>query len=263
LIEEMSTSIRQSFSWWCFENRGVEPEALLVAARRIGYNGVDLIQEEFWPLAAEQGLVITAVNGHGTLEDGLNRPENAERIEGELRANIAKAKEWEIPVLICFSGNRNGVSDEAGLQQCASVLRSVAGEAEGASVTLAVELLNSKVDHPDYQCDHTAWGVKLWEAVGSPRVKLLYDIYHMQIMEGDVIRTIRASQDAIGHYHTAGNPGRGQPDDTQEIYYPAIYRAIAETGYRGFISHEFLPAGEPIEALERAFRDCDAALAGS
>jgi len=252
--------IRQSFSWWCFENRGVEPGALLAGAAKIGYAGVDLIGEELWPVAKRCGLAISAVNGHGTLEDGLNRRENADRIEGELRANIAKAGEWKIPVLICFSGNRGGLSDAGGIEHCAETLGRVASMAEDAGVVLAVELLNSKVDHPDYQCDHTAWGVELCRRVDSPAVKLLYDIYHMQVMEGDIIRTIRRHASAIAHYHTAGNPGRGQPDGTQEIYYPAVYRAIAETGYAGFVSHEFLPPGDPLGALKLAFEECARAL---
>ena len=252
--------IRQSFSWWCFSGRGIEPEALLAGAAKIGYAGVDLIDEKLWPLAREKGLAIAAVNGHGTIGEGLNRAENAARIENELRQNIAKAREWDIPVLICFSGDRHGASDEAGLEQCARTLAKVAPLAQEAGVVLAVELLNSKVDHPGYQCDKTAWGVELCRRVGSPAVKLLYDIYHMQIMEGDLIRTIRDRHEFFAHYHTAGNPGRGEPDELQEIYYPAVYRAIAATGYDGFISHEFLPKGDPLVALEKAFLACQAAL---
>jgi hydroxypyruvate isomerase len=253
--------IKQSFSWWCFKDRGVGAAGLLAGAKKTGYYGVDLIEEELWPVVKKHGLAITAVNGHGTIEDGLNRRENAARIEGELRGNIEKAREWGIPVLICFSGNRGGMSDEAGLRQCAETLGRVAGAAEAAGVVLAVELLNSKVDHPDYQCDRTGWGVELCRRVGSPAVRLLYDIYHMQVMEGDVIRTIGEHHGMIGHYHTAGNPGRGQPDETQELNYPAIYKAIAGTRYGGVISHEFLPSGKPLEAMERAYEDCARALA--
>jgi hydroxypyruvate isomerase len=259
--------IRQSFSWWCFADKGLQPEALLAGAREIGYEAVDLIDEELWPLAKAAGLRISAVAGHASLEDGLNRSENAARIEAELRANIAKAAEWEIPVLICFSGNRGamrgreGLEKKEGLERCAVTLARVAPVAEAAGVTLAVELLNSKVDHPGYQCDRTVWGAALCGMVNSPAVKLLYDIYHMQIMEGDIIRTIQRRHEWFAHYHTAGNPGRGQPDATQEIYYPAIYRAIAATGYKGFVSHEFLPAVPPLEALRLAFEDCASACA--
>jgi hydroxypyruvate isomerase len=254
-------SLRQSFAWWSFSNRGVEPDALLKGAARLGYEGVDLLDEKFWPAARDHGLTVTGINGHKSIEDGLNRSENAARIERELRDNIAKAHEWNIPALICFSGNRHGASDEAGLDACARTLARIAPEAAAAGVTLAVELLNSKVDHKGYQCDHTAWGVELCRRVDSPAVKLLYDIYHMQIMEGDIIRTIEANHGYFAYYHTAGNPGRGQPDATQEIFYPAIYRAIAATGYAGLVSHEFFPAGDPLEALRRAFDEMRIALA--
>ena len=250
------SDMKQSFSWWCVVNRGVEPEALLAGAAKIGYKGVDLIDESLWPTAKKHGLRIVAVNGHSTLDDGLNRGKNAARIEQELRANIAKAQQWKIPVLICFSGARHGATDDAGLMQCAETLRKVLPDAEKAGVVLAMELLNSKVDHKDYQCDHTAWGVRMCKRFNSPAIKLLYDVYHMQIMEGDLIRTIQENHQHFAHYHTAGNPGRGQPDDTQEIYYPAVYRAIVKTGYKGFIAHEFVPKGDPLEALKKAFDDC-------
>jgi len=252
--------IRQSFSWWCVANRGLEPEALLNGAAKIGYAAVELIDESLWPLARKAGLEIASEGGHRTIEDGLNREENFPRIEKEVRANLAKAREWKIPVLICFSGNRRGLSDEVGLEQCAKSLSRLAPMAEDAGVVLAVELLNSKVDHPDYQCDRSAWGIELCRRVGSPAVKLLYDIYHMQIMEGDLVRTIQEGHEFFAHYHTAGNPGRGQPDETQEINYPAVYRAIAKTGYSGFIAQEFIPKGDPLAALERAYRDCAASL---
>lgn len=247
-------NIPQAFSWWCFANRGVEPEALLSGAADIGYAGVDLIDEELWPLAKKCGLAISAINGHKTF--GLNRPENAAAIEAEIRASLAKAAQWNIPRLICFTGNRQGLNDEAGLANCAENLQRLAPLAEDAGVTLIVELFNSKIDHPDYQGDSMDFGIRLCEAVASPNVKLLYDIYHMQVMEGDVIRTIGRHHSWFAHYHTAGNPGRGQPDATQELNYPAIYRAIAQTGYRGVISHEFLPGGKPLEALRIAYQDC-------
>jgi hydroxypyruvate isomerase len=255
-------ALRQAFSYWCFSNRGVEHDELLAGAARLGYEGVELIDEKLWPMARDHGLRIASMNGHGSIENGLNRSENAARIEKELRDNIAKARQRKIPVLICFSGNRyGGADDKAGLDQCAKTLAQVAPEAAEAGVVLAMELLNSKVDHRGYQCDHAAWGVELCRLVNSPAVKLLYDIYHMQIMEGDIIRTIQANHGYFAHYHTAGNPGRGQPDATQEISYPAIYRAIAQTGYSGFVSHEFLPAGNPLDALKKAFDDAQLALA--
>jgi len=252
--------IKQSFSWWCFANRGLEPDDLLAGAAKAGLHGVDLAGEEFWPVIKKHGLEISAINGHGTLSEGLNHKEYAERIDGELRANIAKAAEWKIPVLICLTGNRAGISEKEGLDNSAELLGRVASAANDAGVMLAVELLNSKVDHQDYQGDHTPWGVELIKQVDSPAVKLLYDIYHMQIMEGDIIRTIQAEHQHFGHYHTAGNPGRGQPDETQEINYPPVYKAIAATGFSGFISHEFIPSINPVEAVAKAFKDCEAAL---
>lgn len=249
--------ISQSFSWWCFANRGVEPAVLLREAAAIGYRGVDLIEESLWPLARDAGLRIVAVAGHASITEGLNRRENAARIADELLANLAKAAAWRIPQLICFAGSRQpGVDDEAGLEICAEALARVAPEAEQAGVSLCVELLNSRIDHPGYQADSTPWGVRLCQRVGSPAVALLYDIYHMQVMEGDLIRTIRENHAYISHYHTAGNPGRGPMDDSQEINYPAVYRAIAATGYEGCIGHEFIPRGDPIAALRTAHRQC-------
>jgi hydroxypyruvate isomerase len=235
----------------------VEARALLTAAKEIGYEGVELIGQEHWDLAREVGLRIVAHGGHRSLADGLNKRENHSRITEELHASLGLAKQYDIPALIVFSGNRNGLDDDAGAEKTAEGLRQVAAAAEAAGVTLVLELLNSKVDHKDYQCDHTAWGVRVCEMVGSPRVKLLYDIYHMQIMEGDLIRTVRDHHAHFGHYHTAGNPGRRDMDDTQEIWYPPIMRAIAETGYDGYVGHEFRPKDDPIAALRRAFDLCD------
>jgi hydroxypyruvate isomerase len=246
-------ALPQSFSWWCFKDRGVADAELIRAAAQIGYAGVDLVAEELWQPIVDAGMKIVAVGGHGTLTEGLNRRDQAARIERELRVNIEKAARWKIPVLICFSGNRGAETDAEGIAVCAETLAKVAPAAAQAGVVLAVELLNSKIDHQGYQCDRTAWGVQLCERVGSPAVALLYDIYHMQIMEGDLIRTIREHHRHFAHYHTAGNPGRGPMDDTQEIHYPPVYRAIAETGYRGHIGHEFIPKGDPVKELRRAF----------
>ena len=185
--------LRQGFSWWCFQNRGVEAEALLAGARKIGYEFIDLVDESLWPEVRAHGLRVGAVSGHRSIEDGLNRIENRERIVSELRASIRKAAQWKIPALICFSGNRSGREGE--LEMCAETLSLMAPEAESEGVLLVVELLNSKVDHKDYQCDTTAWGVRLCRLVNSPAVRLLYDIYHMQIMEGDLIRTIQENHE--------------------------------------------------------------------
>jgi hydroxypyruvate isomerase len=229
---------------------------VLSEAKKIGYTGVDLADEKGWSGIVDAGLELAAQRGHSTLEDGLNRAENAARIEWELREGIDQAVKWKIPVLICFSGNRGTEDDEAGLRHCAATLSRVAPAAEQAGVTLAVELLNSKIDHPGYQADHTDWGVRLCQRVGSPAVALLYDIYHMQIMEGDLIRTIGRHHAHFAHYHTAGNPGRGPLTADQEINYPAVYRAIAATGYQGLIGHEFLPRTDPLLDLRQAYEDC-------
>lgn len=249
--------MRQSFAWWGFARQGIDHQHLLREAARIGYQGVDFLPEEQWGFARDLGLTAAAIGGHQSLTDGLNRRENHDRIAGEIEKKLETASDWGVGNLIVFSGNRNGMTDEEGAEITAEGLRRVAPLAEQAGVTLTLELLNSKVDHRDYQADRTAWGVKVCELVGSPRVKLLYDIYHMQIMEGDVIRTIRESHDHFSHYHTAGNPGRKDLDEEQELYYPAIVRAIQATGFEGFLAHEFTPKGDAIAALEAAFRVCD------
>ncbi|HVU14247.1 MAG TPA: TIM barrel protein [Phototrophicaceae bacterium] len=249
--------IRQSIAWWCFIPAKLTPPELLRAAADIGYEGVDLVDQQDWPLVKAHGLKIVSIRGHESLTDGLNRRENAARIEQELRANIALAAEWQIPNLVCFSGNRNGLDDKTGAEVTAETLGKVAKTAEDAGVTLVVELLNSKVDHPDYQCDKTAWGVQVCQMVDSPAVKLLYDIYHMQIMEGDVIRTIQDNHAWFGHYHTAGNPGRNEIDDTQELNYPPIMKAIQATGFTGYVAQEFIPNGDPVASLKQAFDICN------
>ncbi|MGC8784748.1 MAG: hydroxypyruvate isomerase family protein [Armatimonadota bacterium] len=247
--------LKQDVTWGII---GRLPLAQAIAElKRIGFQGVEMAPRHVWDEIRAAGLRIVTMVGHASLTDGLNRKENHNRIEEELKRNIDLAAQYDIPVLICFSGNRRGISDEEGIQNCVEGLKRVAPYAEQKGVTLAMELLNSKVDHPDYQCDHTWWGAEVCKRVNSPRVKLLYDIYHMQIMEGDLIRTIRANIQYIAHFHTAGNPGRRDPDETQEIYYPAVMRAIKEAKYEGFIGHEFGPKGDPIEALRKAYQICD------
>jgi hydroxypyruvate isomerase len=249
--------MKQSFSWWAFARNGMEPNTLCKAAKSLGCAGVDLAPEDQWARILDNGLEVASISGHASLTDGLNRKSNHDRIEAEIATNIEKAVAIGKPNLVCFSGNRGDISDEEGLENTALGLRRVAPLAEAAGVTLVMELLNSKVDHKDYQCDRTLWGARVCAAVGSMRVRLLYDIYHMQIQEGDLIRTIRTHADAIGHYHTAGNPGRRDLDGTmQEIHYPAVMKAIAETGFTGWVGHEFMPSGDPIESLKNAVRLC-------
>ncbi len=248
--------IKQSLAWGCFSQKNA-PEVVIREAARIGYAGVEMSPTELWPAIIDGGLKIITQGGHASLGDGLNKVSNHDRIQRELEASLELAVKWGIPRLIVFSGNREGLPDEKGIETTAAGLKRVAKAAEQAGVTLVLELLNSKVDHPDYQCDHTEWGVKVVKAVNSPRVKILYDIYHMQIMEGDVIRTIRNNIDHIGHFHTAGNPGRNDLDETQELYYPPIMRAIAATNYDGYVGQEFTPVGDPIAGLEAGYNVCD------
>ncbi len=249
--------IKQSICFNPFNQDDTTPADLVAAAARIGYKSVEMADQEYWPLIKDHGLDIAIVVGHASLPDGLNKRENHDRIEDELLANIDLAAANNIPALICFSGNREGKSEEEGLANCVEGLRRATAAAEAKEITLCMELLNSRVNHPDYQCDRTAWGVALCRAVDSPRVKLLHDIYHMQIMEGDLIRNITDHIDCIGHFHTAGNPGRQDLDDAQEIYYPPIMRAIAATTYQGYVGHEYRPKGNTIASLEHAFEVCD------
>lgn len=249
--------IKQSISWWCFVPAKLTPQALVKAAAEIGYAAIELVEPEDYQMIKDHGLAIASIRGHESIVDGLNRRENGKRIEAELITTIERAAKWKIPNVICFSGNRNGQADALGAEISAENLRKVAKIAEDAGVNLVIELLNSKVDHPDYQCDTTAWGVKVCQMVDSPRVKLLYDIYHMQIMEGDVIRTIRDHHQYFAHYHTAGNPGRNEIDDSQELNYRPIMQAIVATGYDGYVGQEFVPLGDPIQSLKQAFDLCN------
>lgn len=252
--------ITQSLAWWCFARGDMTPERLVRAAADIGYEAIELADPQYWPLIRDHGLAISCHGGHRSIADGLNRRENHDRIEGEIQGWLEQAVKWNISNLICFSGNRAGLDDERGLDITVEGLRRLAPLAEQAGVTLVLELLNSKVDHPDYQCDRTPWGVAVCEAVGSPRVKLLYDIYHMQIMEGDIIRTIQDYHPQFGHYHTAGNPGRHEIDASQELNYPPIFSAIEQTSYNGVICHELIPVGDPVAALKSAYDLCRASL---
>ena len=247
-------AFKQATSYWPLSKVTNEQMKEIFA---LGITGVEMPPAEKYDGLRNIGFTIATIVGHKSLEDGLNKRENHSRIADEIRANLETAKRYDIPNLICLSGNRNGMSDEEGIANCIAVLSDVAQDAEAAGVNLIMELLNSKVDHPDYQCDNTPFGVKVVEGVNSPRVKLLYDIYHMQIMEGDLIRTIRDNHQHFAHYHTAGNPGRNDLDQKQEIYYPAVARAIAETGYDGWLGHEFSPKGDALAALKQAYQQCD------
>src|SRR5260221_3260064 len=253
---ENCMGLRQSVAWWCFVPERMSPEALVKAAAELGYDAIELAEPEYWQLIKDHGLNISSRRAHDQLTNGLNRRENYAQIERELIANLKLAEHWNIPDLICFSGNRNGLADDVGAEITAENLSRLAKLVENTGVTLTLELLNSKVDHPDYQCDKSAWGLKVIQMVDSPSVRLLYDIYHMQIMEGDIISTIQQNHVYFAHYHTAGNPGRHELDDRQELNYLPIIRAIVDSGYMGYLGQEFIPTGDPVAGLKAAFELC-------
>lgn len=249
--------IKQSVSWWCFEQRGMTMERLVQLAKDIGYEAIELVEQEHWQYIQGAGLKIASMKGQASIEEGFNRREHHERLQQEVRANIALAAQWGIPNVIIFSGNRRGLNDKQGAEITAEGLQGVAKAAGDAGVTLVMELLNSRVDHPDYQADRTAWGVEVCRMVDSPAMRLLYDIYHMQVMEGHIIQTIRDYHEYFAHYHTAGNPGRNEIGERQELQYKPIVQAIVATGYTGYLGQEFIPTGEPEAALRQAFEICN------
>jgi hydroxypyruvate isomerase len=246
--------IKQSVSRWCY---GSIPLAeLCKAARDIGYQSVELLDEKDWSVPATYGLKCAMSNGFGSIPVGFNRPDNHDRLVVAAAEMIPKAAAAGVPNIVVFSGNRGGMSDGEGIANCIAGFRRVTPLAERHGVTLCLEMLKSKGDHKDYHADHTAWAVEVLRGVGSPRLKLLYDIYHMQIMEGDVIATIRANAEHIAHFHTGGVPGRNEIDETQELNYGAIMRAIAALEFEGFVGQEFVPKRNPLESLEQAFEIC-------
>jgi hydroxypyruvate isomerase len=248
--------IRQSVARWCYQQ--IPLDQLCAAAVRIGLKGIDLLQMEEWEVPRRYGLICTiGYAGGGTISDALNRLENHDAIEAAFRKNIPLAAKAGVPNVITFSGNRRGMSDEEGARNTITGLNRLKKIAEDNGVNICLELLNSKRNHPDYMADHTAWGTRVVGEVNSPRVKLLYDIYHMQIMEGDLITTISQNMDKIGHFHTGGVPGRHEIDSTQEIQYVAVMKAIADLNYKGYVAHEFIPKGDPLTSLRQAVELCD------
>jgi hydroxypyruvate isomerase len=247
-------SFHHSVCKWCYPE--IPLEDLARAANALGLSSIELLDPADWPVVQKFGLTCAMANGTTTIADGFNRLENHGKFVPSMIARIKACASAGLPNVICFSGNRRGMPDEQGLENCVVGVKKIIDEAEKRGVTVCMELLNSKIDHPDYMCDHTAWGVELVKRVGSERFKLLYDIYHMQVMEGDVIRTIRDHHPFIGHYHTGGNPGRHEIDQTQELNYPAIARAIKATGFRGFVAQEFVPVRDPLTSLGEAVRLC-------
>ncbi len=224
---------------------------------QLGLRGIDLLEVAEYEVPRRYGLICTmGYAGGGTIADALNRVENHAAIEAAFRKNIPLAAKAGVPNVITFSGNRRGMSDEEGARNTIAGLNRLKPIAEDNGVTICLELLNSKVNHPDYMADHTAWGARVMHEVNSPRVKLLYDIYHMQIMEGDLIDTIRQNISVIGHFHTGGVPGRHEIDASQEIQYGAVMKAIADAGFSGYVAHEFLPTGDPLTSLRQAVGIC-------
>ena len=232
--------------------RGLSLEQRCAIAAKMGFVGYDLLDPKDWPTVKKQGLVPSLATGTGmTIANGINRVENHDKFEKSTHELIDVAAKEGVTDIILLSGERKGMSDQEGLENCVKFLNKVKKHAEEKKVTLVTELLNSKVDHPDYMCDHTVWGVEMCKRVDSPSVKLLYDIYHMQIMEGDIIRTIRKNFQYLGHFHTAGNPGRHEMDDSQEMNYKGIAKALVDLNYQGYIAHEYSPLKDALTSLEQ------------
>ena len=248
--------IQQSVSRWCYEK--IPLEELCAFAAKIGLKAVDLLNPDEYEVPGRYGLVCSmGYAGGGEIASALNRVENHARIEEGFRKYIPLAAKAGVPNVITFSGNRAGMSDEEGAKNTIAALNRLKKIAEDHGVNICMELLNSKINHKDYMCDHTAWGVQVVQAVNSPRVKLLYDIYHMQIMEGDLIRTIQENIQWLGHFHTGGVPGRHELDDTQEVQWDGVMRGIAATNFHGYVAHEFVPARDPLTSLRQAADLCD------
>jgi hydroxypyruvate isomerase len=249
--------INHSVCRWCYQ--AIPLEDLCKAAKDIGIASIELVGPDEWPTLQKYGLTSALPWGAGKgIVEGFNNPALHDELIKSYEAVIPKAAAAGYTQIICFSGNRNGLDDEKGIENCAAGFKRLISFAEKHKVTLVMELLNSKVNHPDYQCDHTEWGVTLCDKIGSDRFKLLYDIYHMQIMEGDVIATIQKYGKYISHFHTGGVPGRNEIDETQELNYPAIMKAIAESGFKGYVAQEFIPKREDkIASLRQGVQICD------
>ncbi|HEV7349017.1 hydroxypyruvate isomerase family protein [Telluribacter sp.] len=248
--------INHSVCRWCYGK--IPFEDLCKAAKEIGLQSIELTGPEEWPIQKKYGLDCAMPWGaNKNLSDGFNDPKYHDELVASYEAHIPKVAAAGYKNLICFSGNRRGMSDEQGLENSVKGLQRLMKTAEKHKVTLVMELLNSKVDHKDYMCDHTAWGVELAKRLGSENFKLLYDIYHMQIMEGDVIRTLKNNMPYINHIHTGGVPGRNEIDETQELYYPAIMQALVDLGYKGYVGQEFIPKRDPLTSLKQGVQICD------
>lgn len=256
-ISELKGNINHSACRWCYKD--IPMEDFLKNLNELGVKAMDLTGPEDWPLMKKYGIHASMCWGAGLgIEKGWNDPLLHEELIKDYLQIIPKVAKAGYTNLICFSGNRRGMDDAVGLQHCVDGLKQIMPLAEKHGVVIQMELLNSKVNHKDYMCDHSAWGVELCKQLGSENFKLLYDIYHMQIMEGDVIRNIQDYHQYFGHYHTGGNPGRNEINETQELYYPAIMKAIVATGFKGHVAQEFIPTWEDkIAALKEGVTICD------
>jgi hydroxypyruvate isomerase len=248
--------IKQSASRLCYKE--IPLDQLCTYAAQIGLKGIDLLEPDEYEVPRRYGLVCSmGYAGDRDLVNGMNRTENHAKIEEGFRKYIPLAAKAGVPNVITFSGNRAGMSDEEGAKNTIAGLNRVKKIAEDNGIVICLELLNSKVDHKDYMCDHTAWGVQVVQAVNSPHVKLLYDIYHMQIMEGDLVRTIQENIQWIAHFHTGGVPGRHELDGSQEVQWDGVMRGIAATNFQGYVAHEFVPTHDPLTSLRQAVDLCD------
>ncbi|MCU0336481.1 MAG: TIM barrel protein [Sediminibacterium sp.] len=252
--------IKQSVCRWTYSKFSLDD--LCMKAKQIGYQAIDLVGPKEWNILKQHGMDSSMCNGAEiSLTEGWNRPEYHDQLTKNYLEHIEYVHKAGYKNLICFSGNKKGMDDETGLRNCVTGLKKILGEAEKKGVVIQMELFNSKINHPDYMCDRSAWGIELCKRLNSPNFKLLYDIYHMQIAEGDIIRTIQESHTYFGHYHTAGVPGRHEIDNNQELYYPAIMRAIAATGYKGYVAQEFIPSSqdttEQLKVLQEAYHICN------
>jgi len=253
--ERLKGRIKQSVSQWCYSKMPLD--TLCENAKAMGLVGIDLLHENEWPTVAKHGLLCTMAYGIGSIPDGWNDLKNHDRLVTEAEKMIPKVAAAGLPNIITFSGNRRGLTDAQGAENCITGLKRIAPLAKMHKVTVCMELLNSKHDHKDYQCDHTVWGVDVCKRIGSERIKLLFDIYHMQIMDGDVCTTIKDNIAYLAHFHTGGVPGRHELDDTQELNYARVCKTIAESGFQGFVAHEFLPTRDPMKSLRQAVQICD------
>ena len=254
-IARPAARLKQSVSRWCYGR--IPLDDLCEAAKGIGYQSVELLSEKEWEVPKKHGMACAMANGFGTIPVGFNRPDNHDKLVADAERMIPLVAAAGVPNIVVFSGNRAGLSDGEGIANCIAGLKRVTPTAERHNVTLCLEMLNSKVDHKDYQADHTAWAVQVVQGVNSPRLKLLYDIYHMQIMDGDVIATVRANFGHIAHFHTGGVPGRAEIDDTQELNYRRVMQAIADLGFTGYVGQEFVLKRDPLTSLKQAFEICD------